>query len=144
MHLFENKWWNDLCPFLEVVGAEAHDDMACVNFGPQNNGILSTLKIFANDKPPFSMFPSEGEDKFSGATMTFTIHEANLAKSRCDVSYDCTEVTRLDGAMSSIECSDLAFDSSTGAFTFSADSEDYVNGTFTAGEYQVVVTHSAM
>ena len=75
--------------------------------------------------------------------MTFTLTETSLTKSRCDVSYACTAVTRRDEAQSSVTCDDLAFDSSAGAYTFSATSEDYVNGTFAPGEYEVTITQLA-
>ena len=49
-------------------------------------------------------------DNFSGATMTFTLTEFNMSPARCEVTYECTSVERVDEATSSIECSDLTFD----------------------------------
>ena len=66
-------------------------------------------------------------DNFSGSTMTFTLTEFNMSPARCEVTYECTSVVRVDGATSSIACSDLTFDGiidgqgSDGVLTFSAD-----------------------
>ena len=65
-------------------------------------------------------------DNFSGATMTFTLTEFDMSPARCEVTYECTSVERVDGATSSIECSDLTFDGvidgqgNDGILTFSA------------------------
>jgi hypothetical protein len=73
-----------------------------------------------------------------------------LTPARCEVTYACTSVTRVDVESSTIACSDLTFDGvingdvSDGKLTFSADSDDYVNETFTPGDYTVTITGTAV
>ena len=58
---------------------------------------------------------------------------------RCKISYECISVVRVDGADSMIECTDFVFDgiydgqSTDGKLTFSADSNDYLSGTYPPG-----------
>ena len=89
-------------------------------------------------------------DNFSGAEMTFTLTEFSMSPARCEVTYACTNVERVDGATSSIECSDLTFDGiidrqgNDGVLTFSANRQDYIDETFTPGAYRVTITGTAV
>ena len=67
-----------------------------------------------------------------------------LTPTRCQVTYACTSVARVDSSTSTIDCDDLTFDTTTGSFTFSADSDDYKSGDFIPGTYTVTITGTAV
>ena len=116
--------------------------MACVNFAQDFTTHLTTLRIFEQCQiPPYTI--DSISDDFSGTIMKFAITEPELHSDGCEVTHVCTDVYRIDGESSSIDCDDLAFNSISNSFRFSADSQDYQDGIYTPGAYEVVITHTA-
>ena len=118
--------------------------MACVNFNLDFNDSLTTLRIYEVqcEIPPYTIESESGD--FSGTTIEFAITEPEMVSAGCEVTHACTDVYRLDGESSSINCDDLTFDSTSNVFTFTATPQDYVDGNFTPGEYRVEITHSTL
>ena len=114
----------------------------------------STIEFINPCLKPFKFEPREqtnpSHDEFTGEDIVFTLTEFELTPARCEASYRCTSVERLDQAASSLSCSDLTFDGvfdgqdTDGTLTFSADSQDYINDTFTPGVYTVTITGTAV
>ena len=111
----------------------------------------STIDFINPCLAPFTFVPKDqtdpAPDNFSGSTITFTLAEFELTPSRCEMEYTCTGVERTDGDVSKIACSNLGGILngviSNGQLTISADSDDYQNGTFTPGQYEVSIKGSA-
>ena len=58
----------------------------------------------------------------------------------------CTDVSRVDGEISNIQCNDLDFDGVfdgdilDGRLTFTARIQDYLNDVYPPGQYEVTIT----
>ena len=131
---------------IQEVDSVDYGDMACVSIISDYDDELSSVKIETSTRycqehvPSFTV--SSASDKYTGATMTFSIEESEQSPGACDVSYACTDVSRLDGGDSGISCDDLAYsNSASGEFQLMAPNwYDYASKDFEPGKYAVTIT----
>ena len=80
-------------------------------------------------------------DGYSGQPIDWQFKPFTVAPDWCPVTYTCTDVKRVDGApLVKLACSDIAFDSATGAIGFTATEDDYKNDRYRPGQYQITIT----
>ena len=73
-------------------------------------------------------------DKFTGTNIAFSITPFTITPDFCPVTYSCAGVTLVGGGTSTVSCSDITINAD-GSVSFSADSDAYVNGVITPGQY---------
>ena len=78
-------------------------------------------------------------DNFSGNPIIVQLTEFTVQPSTCQVTYSCTDISRVDGTLSELTCGDITV-TSNGQVEVTANSASYLSGKITPGVYVIEIT----